>query len=710
MQQNQIIPKYNFPSVETYVNDYSLVSQADLGANTDSTITQAYAVLSPKGLDNRWVKVVNRSEAIRIFGNSKFKEYGQPLLQALNVLNKDGAAVWFCRVMPENATYSNKIVSAYYKADSDSISVLDRKFRIKIVGKTKTGINDADAFNDSITSSDMFVTDSEGFAQVPLMGVRYTGRGKAGNNYSLRINQSVSYEKEYGIKMYNFEMLDNSTGLVKESTVIGSLISSDKYATEDNALAVLISDRIYDADPGYIPISVEVSEENIETLYNNYILFANKLHEDAIAEYESKLEAYDIPADMLDGTVPVTSQYQEQYDELQSIAALIEATEELPELDEFDPLFGKYVADPYSTLPGILYPSKLTDDIDTTDPEFNADDYTTTELVDFASIKGLILESGDDGYFDNPRTELDERGNLVQWTKEQEIEDAMIKAFDGTYDRRICSPRRIPISVFFDANYPYNVKRAIVERFLDRDDARVYLDAGIINSFNINSLVALTNDYGIFDSKMVSVETQNYTIKEYSSKKRINVTTNYFLSAAFVDHVRNRGIEIPFVRGNCRLSGHVRDSLKPIVEEYDVDVKETLVANRLNFFEVRGENDFRRAVQNTTQKSETDFLEENNALIFYELKRQITEDCEGQIYNFADSAIREDFVIAETTKYASIKGQLVENIEFDFVLSDYEFEHSILHFYTAITFRGLTKKVIFEVDINKRQRNVETEE
>lgn len=710
MQQNQIIPEYSFPYIKAVVNDYSIIKQADLGTNNDTVITQAYAVTSPKGIDNRWVKVVNRQEAIRLFGNSKFKEYGQPLMQALNVLNKQGAAVWFYRAMPSNATFANSFVSAFYKADTTDVSVLDRKFRIKLTASSKEDIVDKSAFEDALDAADLYVTDSEGYKQVPLFGVRYVGRGKAGNNYSLRVNQNVNYEREYGIKMFNFEMMCNDASLVKEDTQIGSIITSEKYINDDSSISVLITDKIGEVQEGYCPLATEVNEENIEKVYDAYIVFATQLHEDAVAEYETKLNTYQVPSEMLDGIVPVTDAFKEQYDELKALSSLIDATADLPELDEFDPLFGKYVADAYSTLPGIYFPEKLTDDIDTTAADFVADNYTTTDLVDFTSLKGLVLSAGSDGYFDEPRQQLDDQGNLVQLTKEEEIETALIDAFSGKYDRRIVSPRRIPITVFFDANYSYNVKKAIVNIFEQRDDSRVYLDAGIINSFSTNGLVSLSTNYGIFDSKMVSVETQNYTIREYSTRKKVDVTTTYFLSAAFIDHVREKGIETPFVRDNCILTGQIKDSLRPIVEEYDVNVKETLTTNRLNFFECRGENDFRRAVQNTTQKTESDLLEENNALVLYELKRQIENDLQSQIYNFADNSIREDFVIYETAKYAGIKGSLVEDISFGFTVSDYEFEHSILHFLVGITFRGLTKQVILEIDINKRQKQTSVED
>ena len=97
-QANQIIPKYSFPYVETIINDYTLIKSPDLGANNSSTVTQAYAVISSKGPDNRWIKETNRQNAINRFGDSNFKKYGQPLMQALHVLENPNAAVWMMRM------------------------------------------------------------------------------------------------------------------------------------------------------------------------------------------------------------------------------------------------------------------------------------------------------------------------------------------------------------------------------------------------------------------------------------------------------------------------------------------------------------------------------------------------------------------------------------------------------------------------------------
>ena len=146
-QTTQIVPKYSFPYVETHINDYTQVADTNVTEAADTSVIMAYAVAAGKGVDNVWVRKKSKSSAVKTFGDSNFKKFGQPLMQALNVLDRDNSQVWMMRVMPENATYANSIVSAYYKADTAE-EVADphkRKFRIKLTAKSVKDITTKDA-------------------------------------------------------------------------------------------------------------------------------------------------------------------------------------------------------------------------------------------------------------------------------------------------------------------------------------------------------------------------------------------------------------------------------------------------------------------------------------------------------------------------------------------------------------------------------------
>ena len=696
-QTTQIIPKWTFPHVETYINDYTFVSDEVAPATVDTSVKEVLAFISGKGIDNTWIKKSSRESAVKTFGESNFNLYGQPLMQALEVVDHDNTSVWMMRVMPENATYANGIVSAYYKADvaKEDEDILNRKFRIKLTAKNAENIvtvEDLEKASKKLDgepkSGSTVYVDDEGFTQAEFMTVRSSGRGTYGNNYYIRITKEDSYEKEFGIKLYKFEINNNESGLTTEATYVGANVTSAKYYSEG---ITLINDILDDVEKGVAPVDIRVNEDNVEVVYDAYIEFAKTWHNDLIAYLPS---------------------VQEDETKKAKVEELIEATEEenLPSLDEFDILYG---INPDSTLshPGIFFVKTLTDDVDVSADDYVAADYTNSAVIDFSSVNGLHISEGSNGYFDKPRTEhiTEPEKKDIQWTKDMEIEECYKKAFDGSYDKRILSKARMGINAIFDAGYPYSVKMTIADLVLLRGDCRLFLDVGIINTINMSTARTLSNQYSILDSRDVSVDIHNYKVTDPDTGKKCNVTISFFNAGNYADHINAGNFYVPMVKNNCQLEGHVRDSLLPVIDDYETELKQYLYNARLNYYEPIEDNVFQRAVQNTTQKSESDCLEENNVCVLHELVKNIEKDANDQIYNFTDNDVRTTFVETEKAKYESWNGVYVESWDLSFATTNYELNHKILHLYISCTFRGLDKVVVAEVDLNKRTQATTTE-
>ena len=708
-QANQIVPKFSFPHVETYMNDYTQVTD-EKGTPNSPAVTQIYAVTSSKGIDNVWIRKTSRDDAIKAYGDSNFKLYGQPLMQALHVLENNEAAVWFMRVMPENATYANSVVSVLYKEDTPAISgnfenAHKRKFRIKFGSDSVQNISVSKNIKKIMADTKYTTKDAENYEQLPLFTVNYVGRGKCGNKYSMRITPNMAYEKEYGVKMYNYEVLTSEEGLELDTYYVGAFVTSNKYK---GAGSTLIEDIVDDTDIGTVPLSIKVTEESVEKVYKAYIDFIKKAHDDAKKDYAKKVVDYAIPEDQMNGTTALESQYVDKYNTLMEISKFIEETEEseLPDIDEFDLIFGNVVSKPDKKIPGIFFTKQMTPSVNTSAPEYKAEDYTSSDnYVNFTSITGVVLKNGTDGYFDEPRTAVYPGEKTPRkWTLAEEQEFCYKKAYDGTYDTKILSSRRMNVTAFFDANYPYSVKQKIYDIAKLRNNGRVFLDTNIIESLSGADLGTLNRDYvKAFNDHMVSIDIQNYVAREYSTRKKFTVTILYLLADLYVRHVVDNGIHIPFVKDNCQLYGHVRESLQPIVEVYNDTVKEYLNDNRLNYFECIDENVYQRATQNTSQKVLSDITEESNSAIYYRFKRELENDANSQIYNFADETVRKDFVEVENAKFAPWVGEVIKDFSLTFKTSKYEFEHSIFHLYAGLTFRGLNKQIIIEIDLNKRK-------
>lgn len=728
-QTTQIIPKWTFPHIETYFNDYTFLPDDEVPATDDTYVKECLAVRAGRGIDNTWVKKSSRESAVKTFGESNFKLYGQPLMQALNVADQEDTSMWMLRIMPENATYANRIVTASYKidpettadnaadvtVDAEEVNPMDRYFRIKLTSTYKAAEHDEDTgvtIGGIVTAKDLAneainqstEADDEGYTPVPIMTLRSSGRGKYGDDFSLRITASPVYEKEFGIKIYDFEVLNCTSGLTKEADYFGAPVTSAKYYQDG---VTLINDVLDDYEPGITPIDIRIDEDNIETIYNEYIKFAKQIHEDLLVWYDRKLEEYSIPEEIWNGTQAATEEQLAQIDELNAMEARILATsnDELPDLDGFDVFFGQKV-NSTEMLPNVKIITTLTSDIDTTAETYNAADYTADEVVDFTSTIGLELRGGDDGYFAVPRyvQEPNFRGVLVtrQWTLEEEYDYCYKRAFNGTYDKRILSRNRMSLNAIFDANYSYDVKLTLYDLVTLREECRLHLDTGIIDTLSADVVASLKQRYGIFNDKLVSVDIHNYKVRDTASGKKCVVTISYFMAMQYANHINAGLFYRPLAKGFCQLSGHIRDSLLPVIDDYEKELKEELNVARLNYWEPVEDNVYQRAVQNTTQVAVSDCLEENNVTIAYTLKRLIENDANEQIYNWGDDEVRATFVATEEARYANWEGTYVQAFEIYFKTSKYEFDHQIMHLYLATTFRPLNKIIITEIDLNRR--------
>ena len=713
----QIVPQFSFPYVDTYITDYTEAEETETStAVADPAISYIYAFCGDKGVDNRWILKRSQESFVKTFGYPNFKKYGQPALTPYNLLAGGGTKVWCMRVMPENATRAHAITSLYYKADSaKEIAVASkRKFRIKYTCKyvdptsdtpiiSKADLQSARSKTDGDTVSGIY-KDGEGYIQAPgAIVLSSNGRGKGGNNFSVRIANALHYEKEYGIKIMGFEVLSTDRGLIKEAEYTGSLVTSVKYDT-----ATLINDILEDTADGVAPVDIDVDEDQIETVYHAYISFCKSQYTDLQEELETKMTTNKITQAMLDGTEEIPKEKIAVARECNEIRAMIISCEEsnLPSLDGFDPIFGLKLGSVTETQPFIYFPQKLTEDIDTKADDYVAADYTQTDIVSFDNIRGIVLKGGSDGYFETPRTETiinkDGGEEQIKWTLEEEVNDMYKKAWNGTLDKRILTAKRIDANALFDANYPYPVKCEMAKLTLARNDSIFYMDTNLRDTLGFNELKSMVDMYSIFNNRLFSKNIHYYYTKDPITKKRIPVTITYFLAEEYWKHLTNNGMHIPFVKADCQLSGHIRNSLHPTVEDYELELKEVLNENRFNYFETVEDNVYQRATQNTSQDNDSDLLEESNVTILYEAKRIIEKDINERTYRFNEASERSAFRRYELDKFRNWESNYVESIDITFKANKWELERSILHCYVSIVYRGIYKRAIVEIDINKR--------
>lgn len=678
----QIVPQNSYPHEEVYINDNSAQSLDELASNT---VVYPYICVfaGPKGIDNKLINIDRLSTYHAMFGQTNFKKYGQPHLMPEAILSQENTTVWAMRVMPDDALYANSILSLWYKVDEEN-KAFRIKFTVKHMGLDydselgEKGMKEVLANRDSIIElANRFdgaavsgaYTDSEGYTQVPLAVFTAIGRGVYGQNLRWRIVSNTDYEKEYGVKTYTFEAIDVENGATIVAKQIATIVSTSKLSS-----TVFINDIIEDTDTENLAIHIHFFEENVENLYAAYKSFCLKM----------------IAADpSLDITIP--------------------------DIDEFDPFFGKACKQQTVRVtpnePFIKFTEKLTDDVNKEADDYVAANFTSTDIISVDDVAGNVLMNGSDGAFAD--TDVEKR--------QKAIDDCYIKAFSGELDKLILAPRRIKSTALFDANYSMDVKIALARLALYRASSIVYLDTGIRESLGVTDIKTMEVNYAPLDDLVdefenfsenwiVSVNAHDYVIKESSTGKRVPVTITYWLASTDATHTQNHDTITPHTNSNAMLSGHVKNSLKPAIEENETDLKEALYNARINYFEAVGENQFERATQSCYVHGNSDLLEESNVKALLAWKEILTEEARKNRNRITSPSMRQDFRNELLDKYSYLQGTCFETMDIQYRSNEYESKRNIVHMYTAVTFPAIAKITLVEIDVNQRAYQADLED
>lgn len=730
-QTAQIVPKYKHPHVATYVNDYTTYEETITSSAADTKRNFLAVFRSSKGIDNKLVKITTLKDFQRIYGSSDYQQYGQPLMMPYALLGA-GNNVWCMRVTTKGATYANCVLSLlwrigdyttttqvekdvtkyiqatneagealYLKADSVEEPTYTNPITQKQDGESQPLYVDADG--DATTTADGntalyeyvegnttdFVTDpasgktafvskvvkelvpestTEEKFIIKYIAEPITGPATTINSVKgLRLAAQSLADPEY--KETNADTGDETTWH-KVPVVLFNSVGRGTYANDYRWR--IASDSSYDTEYKIKMYSFQALSSTLSTgVVSLETTTASVL---TPTRYERSTYINDIIAEADAGDIAMNVEcidynLEEVYNEFAAYVESLKANPDtadkagtLPSVDQWDPFFGKIM---------------LTNNISLKNMVIDEDS------IPLDAAEGISLSGGSDGA-----------------TDEESIEAAYIDAFEGTFDKRILVPRRCPLDAIFDANYSMNVKDSLVNLAIARD-TMVYLDAGV-NITDTNQIDAMIEDFASYDSYLISKDFQHYTVRDLTSRRRVPVTMTYLYAEKLGTHLANNGIHIPFVKSYCQLSGHIKDSLEPCIETTDMDLKEQLYNARFNYFEAIDENTFQRSCQNTSQMTDSDLLEENNARVLLYLKRNLEMDCLNTLYDFTSAADRARFTERAMTKYSPMEGKSVQSISINFAQSEWEAERSILHCYCSVQFRGLHKRTIIEIDVNKR--------
>lgn len=271
----QIVPKFQHPHVYTVINDNTQYVDTP-----ETPIDRSYKFIavfrSGKGVANKLVKMQDLNSFINHFGKSNYAKYGQPLMMPIAELSSGNANVWCMRIMPEDAAIANSVLTAYYKVDTDN-----KKFQVKFKESHFDGILTKEALEAKASVNTEEADTLDGWTPVPLAYFMSTGSGICGNAYRWRITKNLDWEKDYSKKIYSFEVLTTESGITKEDTFNGSVVTFD-----DEEEALLINDIILEKEDGTYHVAINVFEEGVETIYDAYKEFLSTLATDDAVEVE----------------------------------------------------------------------------------------------------------------------------------------------------------------------------------------------------------------------------------------------------------------------------------------------------------------------------------------------------------------------------------------------------------------------------------------
>lgn len=553
----QIVPYYAQPHVHTVINDNTQYDETvqTPSESVDLPFSTVVVAGADQGIDNTFVRLSDAKTKEALFGKGNFQKYGQPSLQA-DALFNGSTNVWFCRVLPDNATYANMILLAHFRKGAilDDKNQETGKHRMEIKFTTANAgqpyltegpLDDSAIIEYANTLAKMTPDEETGYYTLPIAFIRSIGRGKYGNAYSVSISRDTDSEKEYNTKMYRFSLVNNG-----DVTRVTNVFSGSLYQTIRYDMSTLISDVLDQYDTGTCPIYIYPFEDNFIYLYDFY----HKIAEEN--------EAYLVESG---GT-------QQDQEEINKSMAITPET--------FDPLFGYILntrsneqipyyrnyttrADNPYVAPNLLVPDDgssarpenisdwssaavgatvlvvadaLNDgarwlytvvEIDTETGNITYDEGVEAEIdadqydgVDITATAGIRFKGGFDGDFEEISVGGTKRAPTASEMKLL-LSREYVKAFRGEKDRKILSPARVDLDFIFDANYNMTSDGTLT---VDAATNNMYSNSTVLTDEDYAALSVLSNNGVTMDYDDLNVKQAMYDLNEFRNRNGMTVS------------------------------------------------------------------------------------------------------------------------------------------------------------------------------------------
>lgn len=584
------------------LEDNSVIPSIEISDSSNQPVIMA-AFTSDKGTED-FIEVSGEDFFKQYGTNISFKRHGQPLLQAANAIN-NGAILYAKRVVDPTSKLAMFGVVANVKSETAQYK------RLKT--DSLTGKPAVDPEGNPVYENLYWKAEDVREIATPELRVKYSqedaGEGAVAATYNVAsINytaetitdefngdakkMSVAFLKKFGGKENSYPLFiitDNGRGVSKKKVFISADTSLGKSAESCR--------YIFDVYEDGTRLESMVFSINPDETTNGYNIFFDSV----VKRNSTQVKCYGFDESVL-----------AFFKKIADITGLSEET--VAKLDVFN---------------GCDYRGKAVDQlkIDLS----NGDGATTINLC---SINGLNLVGGENGEtFGNAPINNRTNGNdgtLSVYDKEFE------KVFNGEFSDEIYNFDNRQIDVIVDANYPDNVKAAIVDLCKFRQDIYYFRDIGF-GYDNYSSIKSRCNDFATETNRSPFVATycQTYSITDPYTYKIIDVTIGYSLVRLITMHWGNGRNLVLAGKGNGwtipeMVEGSLNFAPKVTPAEDQQDMMDEL---RVNYGYYQ-QGTFTIATEYTSQERHTQLSYINNVLLVQNLIKDIRIQCPKSRYKF----------------------------------------------------------------------------
>ena len=681
---DNIMLTYPQPHVLTFVQDNTVYTEDFL--EPDAPVKVIQLIVSGEGRDNTLLYYTTKDQLEEELGKPNYALYGQSLYNAYRVINSGYGAVYGMRVMPADATYSNVVVMAKFKV-IEVDPVYGEPVLETIVPKyTHTSLTDLQAQTGAVDGEYGLTTDTNTY-------YKYNGTTSAWVEYELQTVQpvitpgtkklAVSYtakaltgatsDEEVNLKLDELMNLDpDDDGYMEMPFMMFRSLGRGSYG--DKFRIKFVDATEYD-DPENTIRTYRLDVLKLTDVLTRKESIYGTLDETSYdTELKQSLYIQDIVNDPETGSNKISVDINQFTLEtmLELYNTEVAGVDGQMTTGTFDPIFGKLM-------------TGETNDLIKFEQVENG--------LELSSIDGFGLHEGSDGVFST---------NAASQVRDQEIEDCLISALNGEYDKLILSRYSTPADIMFDANFSDAVKRGLGKLALRREyDAMTYLDGGLIS--DVDQMIIWLEEMKSVSGTNIIKEPHHFKIRdtEYTGKT-IPVTMTYYLADALIRHLKTKGLGEPFARSNAQVMEAIRGSFKPVIDPVDQDVKKQIYLLRGNCYETVRYNVFQRTTCITSQLVQSDLSDEFNVFVLHLAVKECEDILNSKMYNLAEEEDRARYQKDAERRLKFTLGGYVRSMKVEYRMTARDEIRSILRLRLQIVFKTRVKRGIVEVIINPR--------